>query len=140
MRAWAKRIAEGLGHERAAASGGGLLAPFEHLIAEMVERDMSAVQIHRELSAREDFNASYVTVRRRVRALKHRNPQVYCRMRYAPGELGQVDFGDVGRFEVAGQLTSVTAGPIRSSLSRPRRPKACSQCWRQPFCPRCANW
>lgn len=103
VRAWAKRIAEGRGHERAPASGGGLLAPFEYLIAEMVGRDMSAVQIHRELSAREDFSASYVTVRRRVRALRHKHPEVYCRMRYAPGELGQVDFGDVGRFEVAGQ-------------------------------------
>ncbi|MGH7162217.1 MAG: hypothetical protein ACREID_01935 [Planctomycetota bacterium] len=48
------------------------------------------------------MEVSYPTVRRVVRTFRRTEPEVYCRMRYEPGEEGQVDFGDVGRLDVDG--------------------------------------
>jgi len=99
-----RRIEQGAsGPDR--ASGPGKLARFSDAIEELVGRGMSAVQIYQELAASDrGFDASYATVRRLVKQLRHSAPKVFCRMRYAPGEEAQVDFGYVGRLQRAGKL------------------------------------
>lgn len=79
------------------------LAPFASLVAEKLALGLSAVQIHQDLRPVEGFRASYETVKRLVRKLRHDDPEVFCRMRYEPGEEAQVDFGYIGRFPHAGR-------------------------------------
>jgi len=86
-------------------AGTGKLDAFRAGIEELVGRGMSAVQIYQELAAADrGFDASYATVRRLVKQLRDTSPEVYCRMRYAPGEEAQVDFGYVGRIKRDGTL------------------------------------
>jgi len=97
-----RRIEQGAsGPERAA--GPAKLDDFRARIEELVRRGMTAVQIYQELVAVTGFDASYATVRRLVKRLKHKAPEVFCRMRFAPGEEAQVDFGSVGRLERDGK-------------------------------------
>jgi transposase len=80
---------------------------FQELIEAKVAQGLSAVQIHQDLSGRPDFDASYESVKLRVRALRRTAPEVYCRMRYAPGEEAQIDFGDIGRIPDGGRRRTV---------------------------------
>jgi hypothetical protein len=114
-----RRIEQGAsGPERAA--GPAKLDDFRARIEELVRRGMTAVQIYQELVVVAGFDASYATVRRLVRKLKHTAPEVFCRMRYLPGEEAQVDFGSVGRLERRSAVSSGTASGGRrgSSWSR----------------------
>jgi transposase len=79
------------------------LDPFAGVIEAKVAQGLSAVQIHQDLKGEEGFDASYVTLRRRVAELRQVDPEVYCRMRYRPREEAQIDFGDIGRLPVEGQ-------------------------------------
>jgi transposase len=83
------------------------LDPFAEVIEAKVLQGLSAMQIYQDLSQVTGFDASYPTVQRRVRELRHREPEVYCRMRYVPGEEAQVDFGELGRLAVEGKLRKV---------------------------------
>jgi len=83
------------------------LDPFEPLIEAKVEQGLSAVQIHQDLEREPDFDASYESVKLRVRALRRTEPEVYCRMRFAPAEEAQIDFGSVGRIPVDGKRRQV---------------------------------
>lgn len=83
------------------------LDPFGELIEGKVRQGLTAVQIHQDLCREAGFDASYETVKRRVQKLRPRAPEVYCRMRYGPGEEAQIDFGEVGRFLVEGRSRKV---------------------------------
>ena len=98
VRNWAKRIQKDGATSTDRRRGPSKLDPHRDRIAEKVEQGLSATQIHDDLRALDGFNASYVVVRRLVRDLKQRAPEVYCRMHYEPGEEMQIDFGDVGLF------------------------------------------
>jgi hypothetical protein len=125
-----RRIEQGAsGPERAA--GPAKLDDFRARIEELVRRGMTAVQIYQELVAVAGFDASYATVRRLVKKLKHTAPEVFCRMRYLPGEEAQVDFGSVGRLERDGKrrqawLFVVRAGTPTTSWCGTRRSRASS--------------
>ncbi|HKI84147.1 MAG TPA: IS21 family transposase, partial [Candidatus Krumholzibacteria bacterium] len=85
-----------------------LLDPLAETIEAKVGQGLSAVQIYQDLCREiEGFPDSYETVKRAVRALRHEDPVVYCRMRYGPGEEAQIDFGELGRLPVAGHLRKV---------------------------------
>lgn len=103
VRAWARRIRKGEDLARRPAREGNLLDPFRDRVGEMAGRGMTAVQIHGALVKLPDFAASYSSVRRLVRRLRQRQPEVFCRMRYAPGEEAQVDFAEIGRVACAGR-------------------------------------
>lgn len=83
------------------------LDPFAELVEAKVGQGLSAVQIYQDLTREAGFSASYETVKRRVRSLRPREPEVYCRMRYRPGEEAQIDFGEIGRLPVEGRLRRV---------------------------------
>jgi transposase len=70
-------------------------------LEELARKGLTATQIYQDLRG-EGVEVSYATVRRVVRTLRRVEPEVYCRMRYEPGEEGQVDFGEVGRLLVDG--------------------------------------
>lgn len=80
---------------------------FAEVIEAKVRQGLSAVQIYQDLCREEEFDASYPTVQRRVRELRGSTPEVYCRMRYAPGEEAQIDFGELGRLVERGKLRKV---------------------------------
>lgn len=103
VRNWAKRIQKDGATSTDRRRGPSKLDLHRDLIAEKVQRGLSATQIHDDLRAVDGFDASYVVVRRLVRDLKQREPEVYCRMHYEPGEEMQIDFGEVGSFLVDGQ-------------------------------------
>lgn len=106
VRKYIRRIAAGTREPRRAAVP-GKLDPFEAKIACKVEQGLSAVQIYQDLCREEGFSASYETVKRRVRKLRRREPVVYCRQVFAPGEEAQIDFGEVGRLLVGERLRRV---------------------------------
>ncbi|MHC4164741.1 MAG: IS21 family transposase [Planctomycetota bacterium] len=107
VRKYARRIAQGAaGPERAAVPH--KLDLCRARIEEKTRQGLSAVQIWQDLREEVDgFDASYSTVRRLVQALRVKQPEVYCRMRYAPGEEVQVDFGEVGRVPVDGKTRKI---------------------------------
>ena len=72
-----------------------------------VLQGLSAVQIYQDLCQEPGFAASYETVKRLVRLLRRTEPEVYCRMRYGPGEEAQIDFGELGRLPVEGRARKV---------------------------------
>jgi transposase len=83
------------------------LDPLQPLVEQKIQEGLSATQIYQDLCLREDFDASYGTVQRLVRKLRTTEPEVYCRMRYVPGEEGQIDFGEIGRLPVGGKRRKV---------------------------------
>lgn len=76
--------------------------PFRDTIESKVGQGLSATQIYQDLCGTAGFDACYETVKRAVRALRHTEPEVYCRMNFAPGEEAQIDFGDIGMLLVDG--------------------------------------
>ncbi len=80
---------------------------FAEVIEAKVLQGLTAVQIYQDLCREDEFDASYPTVQRRVRELRQDDPEVYCRMRYAPGEEAQIDFGELGRLEENRRLRKV---------------------------------
>lgn len=101
-----RRIGEGAREPRRARVP-RKLDRFAEVIEDKVLQGLTAMQIYQDLSREEDFDASYPTVQRRVRELRNIEPQVYCRMRYAPGEEAQLDFGELGRLPVEGKLRKI---------------------------------
>ncbi len=85
----------------------GKLDPFRERIDAMVQRGLSAVQIWQELRREPTFTTSYETVKRLVRELRPVDIKVYSRLIFRPGEEAQIDFGDVGRMNVGGQMRRV---------------------------------
>jgi len=119
VRKWARRVAAEGGPQPRRALVPSTLDPFREQIAERVGRRWTAVQIYRELLAREGFSASYATVRRLARALRVVTPDVYCRMTFRPGEEAQVDFAHVGRMDAGdGRLVAVHLLVVTLCFSR----------------------
>ena len=102
VRKYLKRMNNGA-NEPGRARVPSKLDPFAEIIEAKVAQGLSAVQIHQDLKKEPGFDASYVTLRRRVADLRQVEPEVYCRMRYRPGEEGQIDFGDIGRLPSGGR-------------------------------------
>jgi transposase len=94
------------------------LDPFLDVIASKVAQGLSAVQIYQDLCGAAGFDACYETVKRAVRTLRRTEPEVYCRMSFAPGEEAQIDFGDVGMLLVDGQPRRVWLFAMTLCFSR----------------------
>jgi len=94
------------------------LDPFQELIEQKVIAGLTAVQIHQDLQELPDFDASYPTVQREVKALRREDPVVYCRMRFLPGEEAQIDFGEIGKLLVDGKLRKVYLFAMTLCFSR----------------------
>ena len=107
VRKYARRIRAGAEAPRRASVATKLDALRER-IEQKTRQGLSAVQIWQDLEQEvEDFDSSYSTVRRLVCALRDKQPEVYRRMRFLPGEEAQVDFGEIGRLDVDGQQRKV---------------------------------
>jgi transposase len=78
------------------------LDSFRDVIESKVGQGLSATQIYQDLCGTAGFDACYETVKRAVRVLRRTEPEVYCRMNFAPGEEAQIDFGDIGMLLVDG--------------------------------------
>ncbi len=106
VRKYIRRI-EGGDREPRRASVPRKLDPYRERIDTMVQRGLSAVQIWQDLRREPTFTTSYETVKRLVRELRPVDVKVYSRLIFRPGEEAQIDFGDVGRMNVGGQMRRV---------------------------------
>lgn len=89
------------------AHGPGKLEPFAATIEAKVRAGLSAVQIYQDLCKQGGFDASYETVKRRVRSLRRPQPVVYCRQQFEPGDEAQIDFGHMARMQVGDRMQRV---------------------------------
>ena len=71
-----------------------LIDDYRNKILELMEKDLSAVRVHEELT-RCGFKGSYSTVKRYMAKLK-RKENIFVRIHTDPGEEAQVDFGYLG--------------------------------------------
>ncbi|MBC7221247.1 IS21 family transposase [Candidatus Bipolaricaulota bacterium] len=106
VRAYLRKIEGGM-TEPARAVVARKLDRFAEVIEAKVLQGLTAVQIYQDLCREDGFDASYPTVQRRVRTLRRGAPEVYCRMRYTPGEEAQIDFGELGRLAENGRKRKV---------------------------------
>jgi len=67
--------------------------PFESLILEKLQQELSAQRIYQDLTVEHGFTGSYDSVKRFVRQLGRSRPLPMRRMECAAGEEAQVDFG-----------------------------------------------
>ena len=86
-----------------------LAAPYHEVIAQALERGLSAQRIWQDLMEEHGYGGGYLTVQRYVRALKRVRPEVADRLEHPPGEEAQVDF-----FK--------SPAPVLDSAGRWRRP------------------
>jgi transposase len=117
VRKYIRCIDRGAGEPRRAAVSKKLDA-FLDLIEQKVGQGLSGVQIYQDLCSMPGFDTCYETVKRTVRVLKRVEPEVYCRMRFAPGEEAQIDFGDIGMLLVDGQPRRVWLFAMTLCFSR----------------------
>jgi len=66
--------------------------PYRHIIEQAVEKGLSAQRIWQDLKDEHYFSHGYDSVKRFVRRLKRRRPEVAAVMEHPPGEEAQVDF------------------------------------------------
>ena len=66
--------------------------PFRHTIEASVAKGLSAQRIWQDLKEDYHFNHEYASVKRFVRGVKRRRPEVAAVMEHPPGEEAQVDF------------------------------------------------
>jgi hypothetical protein len=67
--------------------------PFQSLILEKLQQELSAQRIYQDLTVEHGFTGSYDSAKRFVRQLGHSRELPMRRMEYAAGEEAQVDFG-----------------------------------------------
>ena len=113
VRKYISRIARGANEPRRSRVA-SKLDPFLDAVASKVAQGLSAVQIYQDLCGTAGFDACYETVKRAVRTLRRTEPEVYCRMSFAPGEEAQIDFGDIGMLLVDGQRPTRISGGVAS--------------------------
>jgi transposase len=76
-------------------SSRSLCAPFREFICERMRLGRNSMAIYQDLVDAHGFPGRYITVRRFVRALEgEKGPQAFVVIETAPGEEGQVDYGD----------------------------------------------
>ena len=66
---------------------------FDEQITKKLGLGQTARSIYQDLYLEEDYRGSYDSVKRYVRKLKNKHPQLYARIETPPGEEAQVDFG-----------------------------------------------
>ena len=117
VRACIRRIARGAREPRRATVPKKL---DQHLptIEAKVSQGLSATQIFQDLSTDPLFDACYETVKRAVRKLRIDEPEVYCRMSFAPGEEAQIDFGEIDMLDVGGERRRVWLFAMTLCFSR----------------------
>lgn len=69
-------------------------AEYDEFIRARIAQGLTAQRIYQDLIVEHDFKHSYDSVKRYVRKLKKRTPEVIAHIHTAPGEEGQVDFGE----------------------------------------------
>lgn len=68
-------------------------APFDAVIRQKLDLGLSAQRIYQDLVLEEAYAGSYDSIKRYVRTLKARTPELVARVHVAPGQEAQVDFG-----------------------------------------------
>jgi transposase len=62
-------------------------------IRSKLQNGQHAVSIYQDLVSEKQYSGSYDSIKRYVRKLKHRTPDLYARIETPPGEEAQIDFG-----------------------------------------------
>ena len=82
------------GKERNFDFARSLCEPHRQWIEEQVRLQRNAQAIYQDLVDQFSFAASYESVKRFVRALRHIDPEQFDRLEFLPGEEAQVDYGE----------------------------------------------
>lgn len=82
-----------LGRKAVKASSVSLVEPFRDEVTRWREQGIQGTTIHAALARKHGFRGSYSSVRRFLKDLEERHPQVTVILEFAPGEAAQVDFG-----------------------------------------------
>jgi len=69
-------------------------SPYHLVIQEKLALGQNARSIYQDLILELGYSGSYDSVKRYIRKLRNRFPKLYARIETAPGEEGQVDFGE----------------------------------------------
>lgn len=95
--------------------------PFRDVILAKLEVSLTAQRIYQDLRDDHGFSGRYGAVKRFVRQLGAATPLPFRRMECAPGEEGQVDFGEGGRTARVGRKRKVRPPLLRVVLSHSRK-------------------
>jgi len=68
-------------------------ASYHDEINRKLQNGQHAVSIYQDLVSKQDYSGSYDSIKRYVRKLKKKTPDLYARIETPPGEEAQVDFG-----------------------------------------------
>ena len=76
------------------SSNRSLCAPFDAFIRKQLSKGLHAKRIYQDLVIEYHYTGGYDSVKRYVRHLKAKQPQVFARIHTPPGQEAQVDFGE----------------------------------------------
>ena len=93
-----------------ALTSGSACEPHRTWIEQQVRLKRNAQAIYQDLVDQYGFAASYESVKRFVRTLRHTDPQQFDRLEFLPGEEAQVDYGE----------GALTVDPNNGRYRRPR--------------------
>lgn len=68
-------------------------AAYHEVIDQKLQNGQHAVSIYQDLVCEYDYHGSYDSIKRYIRKLKQKTPDLYARIETPPGEEAQVDFG-----------------------------------------------
>ena len=68
--------------------------PYDAVIRDKLEHGQHARSIYQDLVVEHQYQGSYDSIKRYIRKLSNKAPQLYARLETAPGEEAQVDFGE----------------------------------------------
>ncbi|NLA81031.1 MAG: transposase [Chloroflexi bacterium] len=87
---------------RRTKGSGGKLAPYRGLVSQLVSEGLNAAQIFNRLTA-VGYSGGVTLVRSLVREIRPAKREAFLTMKFAPGEMAQVDFATCGLVNVDGE-------------------------------------
>ena len=69
-------------------------AAYHDIITQKLENGQQARSIYQDLVIEQEYKGSYDSIKRYIRKLKKKSPDLYARIETPPGEEAQVDFGE----------------------------------------------
>jgi len=113
-------LARELGPVSSAPVVASTVEPYRSVVGEYLKLGVEMATIHSRLVREHGYRGSYSSVKRFVRHLRPREPEVCIRIETAPGHQAQVDFGGVGRIRdgATGKLRQAYCFVMTLSYSR----------------------
>lgn len=114
-----RALQENTGEKRVRKAQGSKLDPYKVEIAGMLEEypRISGMRIFEEI-CKQGYTGKTTILNDYLKTLRHRKKEAFFRLRFSPGEQGQVDWGSCGRITVEGQPRRLSVFAMVLSYSR----------------------